>query len=297
MQVPALSFGVGEPVARRFGLVGRQVVQHDVDVEVGGGVQVDPLEEGEHVFPSVAAAGLVEHLAGGDVQGGEQVQRAVPFVVMGEGAVAARHHGKRRLGAVQGLDLGLLVEAEHRGPLRGVQVQADHVDELGLEVGVFGQLEHIGEPRAQPPRPPDARHGVLAHPSAGRHRPRRPARRPVLGLAVQGVGHDRLHHRLGNTGLAAPPRRHRPHPVGPRLQEPVPPRPHRVLMAAQTPGHRPHRPAVGQRQKRPRPHHPPMRLRPRPRHALQRLAITGRQHKRNTHHPTLTAPTKSATNH
>jgi hypothetical protein len=67
VQVPSAPFRVGEPAADRFGLVSGQVVQHDMHVEIGGHVEIDPLEEREHVSAGVASAGVVQHLAGGDV--------------------------------------------------------------------------------------------------------------------------------------------------------------------------------------------------------------------------------------
>lgn len=63
--------------------VGRQVVQHDVDVEILGDVEVDPLEEAQHLGPAVTRLGVVEDLAGGDVHGGEQVGGSVPAVGRG----------------------------------------------------------------------------------------------------------------------------------------------------------------------------------------------------------------------
>jgi len=71
-----------------------------------GGVQVDPLEEREHVGPGVALSGLVEQLAGCRVERGEQIEPSAPFAGVGESAVAPRDHGQRRLGAVYGLDPG-----------------------------------------------------------------------------------------------------------------------------------------------------------------------------------------------
>ena len=47
-------------------------------------MEVDPFEEGQNVAAGVAAAGLVKHLAGGDVERGEQVGGAVPFAVRQE---------------------------------------------------------------------------------------------------------------------------------------------------------------------------------------------------------------------
>ena len=88
-----------------LGLARGEVVQHDVDIEVCGGVQVDPSEEVQHVAAGVPSAGLAQHLAGGNVERGEEVHGAVALVVVGEGAGPARSRRQRGLGAVEGLDL------------------------------------------------------------------------------------------------------------------------------------------------------------------------------------------------
>ena len=46
--------GMGQPVGHRWRLVGGEVVEHHVDLEVLGHVQVDQLEEGQHVLGRVA---------------------------------------------------------------------------------------------------------------------------------------------------------------------------------------------------------------------------------------------------
>lgn len=61
--------------------------------------------------------------ARGGVQRGEQRGRAVADVVRGAALDQVRPHGLDRRGAVQGLDLGLLLDAEHDGVLRRVQVE------------------------------------------------------------------------------------------------------------------------------------------------------------------------------
>ena len=61
------------------------------------------------------------HLAGGDVEGGEQVGRAVALVVVRAPLGLARTHRQHRLRAVERLDLGLLVDAEDQRPLRRVR--------------------------------------------------------------------------------------------------------------------------------------------------------------------------------
>jgi len=73
-------------------------------------VEIDPLEEREHVSAGVASTGVVQHLAGGDVHRREQVDRAVAFVVMGHRPASPRFHRQRRLSAIECLALGLLIE-------------------------------------------------------------------------------------------------------------------------------------------------------------------------------------------
>ena len=74
----------------------------------------------------------------------------------------ARLHGQHRGGAVQGLDLGLLVDAQHYGVVRGRQVQAHHVGDLGNPLGVGGVLEGPRPPGLDPIAAPHPRHGGVA---------------------------------------------------------------------------------------------------------------------------------------
>jgi hypothetical protein len=55
----------------------------------------------------VRLAGVVKDLAGRDVEGGEQIDRSMPFVVMGVGRSPSRAHRQRRLSPIQRLDLGV----------------------------------------------------------------------------------------------------------------------------------------------------------------------------------------------
>ena len=60
-------------------------------------MQVDLLEEGQHVAAGVAPPGLVQDFSGGDVERREQVQGAAASVVMGHRAGSGRHHPPMRL--------------------------------------------------------------------------------------------------------------------------------------------------------------------------------------------------------
>src|SRR3546814_10246698 len=52
---------------------------------------------------------------------------------------ASRRQRQNRVLAIQCLDRRFLVDAKHRCVLRRIQVQADHVSRLALEVGVIGR--------------------------------------------------------------------------------------------------------------------------------------------------------------
>ena len=118
---------------------------------------------------------------------------AVAGVVVGAALGHAGHHREHRLGPVEGLDLGLLVHAQHHGLLRRVVVEADDVDDLLDEQRVGGQLERVldwwGLRLEFPPDPADGRLR-----QAGCASPSRPATsgwRPS-GSLLQGRGDDFL---------------------------------------------------------------------------------------------------------
>ena len=89
--------------------------------------------------------GAVEH-----VQGGEQRGGAVPLVVVRHGAGAALLHRQAGLGAVERLDLALLVDRQHDGMGGRIDVEPDHVAQLVGEVRVVGELELLTRCGARP---------------------------------------------------------------------------------------------------------------------------------------------------
>jgi len=111
-------------------LVSVQVVEDDMDLAIGavGNDFVHELKE-LATSPPFEVSGL--HLARGDFQGGKEGGGAVAFVV-----VAAAHEGlavgkpQPALRALQCLNMGLLVHAQHQGILRRIQVQSDDVGGL-----------------------------------------------------------------------------------------------------------------------------------------------------------------------
>ncbi len=87
-----------------------------MDVEVSRHVEVDQLEEREDVFGGVLLAGPVDHLAGADVQGGEEIDGAVALVVVCHRAGPSLLHRKARLAplaVLMALDYFLTVSIYH----------------------------------------------------------------------------------------------------------------------------------------------------------------------------------------
>jgi len=101
---------LGEPGVDLGVFVGVVVVQYDVQLpaRVGGG---DLLEEVEELGLAVPVVALVGHLAGSDLECGEQGGGAVALVVVSRSLRQAFSKRQDRCGAVQRLDLGLLVHA------------------------------------------------------------------------------------------------------------------------------------------------------------------------------------------
>ena len=166
----------------------------------------------------------VDDLAGGHLQGGEQRGGAVADVVVGGLLRHPGHDRQDRRGPLQGLHLGLLVDAEHHGVLRRVQIQPDHVADLGLELRVGGELERLHPPGLQVPAAPDPRHRGEPDAQLGGQQPARPVGHPEpLGRR----GQRRRHH----LRLVDPPRPTRPLAVlqcaQPTLRVAVPPVDHR----------------------------------------------------------------------
>ena len=67
----------------------------------------------------------------------------VADVVMSDALQVAQAHGRQGLRPVQGLDLRLLVDAEHHPLVQRIQIEADDVPELFDKEGIGGELERL----------------------------------------------------------------------------------------------------------------------------------------------------------
>lgn len=96
--------------------------------------------EPQELLVAMPGLALGDHLAGGDIQRSKQGGGAVADVVMGDVLHVAQAHRQQRLGAVQCLDLRLLVNAEHHRLVGRVQLQAHDACDLLDKERIGGDL-------------------------------------------------------------------------------------------------------------------------------------------------------------
>lgn len=65
--------------------------------------------------------------------------------------------------------------------LRWCQIQADHIDHLGFQSGIGGELERVGSPRPHPVLGPDIAHRGMVDAQPGGQEPRGPVRHSQTG--------------------------------------------------------------------------------------------------------------------
>jgi hypothetical protein len=120
----------GQPALDRRRLVRAAVVQHEMHVELGGDLAVKGGQEPLELDRAVAAVQPADDLAGGQIEGGVEARGAGAPVVVGGALGRAGQHRQDRGGAIQRLDLGLLIDAQHDRALGRVQVEPDDVADL-----------------------------------------------------------------------------------------------------------------------------------------------------------------------
>jgi hypothetical protein len=143
------------------------------------------------------------------------------------GPALPRLERQPRLGAVEGLDLGLLVDREDDGMLGRVDIEADDVLELGGKLGIARALEGADAVRLEVVRSPDPLHRAQRDTGVSGHRPAGPVRgfagrfgagerhHPLHGLIAQGrfaglaggITEQALHASFDEPPLPAPDRR------------------------------------------------------------------------------------------
>ena len=195
----------GEPGLDLGVLVGGVVVHNQVQLQRGIGPAVEMFEKAQELAVAVAWQALAHDLAGGYVQGGKQRRSTVALVVVGHRLCLATLQRQTGLGTIERLDLTLLVDREHDGPLGRVQIQAHHIAQLRLKLRIARELEAAHLMRLETGTLPYPVHRARRKPHLGPHPAAAPVRRPDRTTG----GRQRQHlvdFRLRDRRLARPAR-------------------------------------------------------------------------------------------
>ena len=196
-------------------------------VQIGGYRGLNGIEELAELNRAVAPVAPTDDLAGLGFESGEQGRSAMPNVVMRAPLRLAWPHGQQRPGAVQCLDLGLLVHTQDQRSIRRVEVQAHNITDFFDKERVRRQLEGIRPMGLQSEGPPYAVDGAMAQARASGHRARAPVGR-IRWSSLKGHAYDSLHVSIGGPAGCTRSRLVQQSIHSP-LQEPRPPLPHRRL--------------------------------------------------------------------
>ena len=118
---------LGEERIDSLGLVRREVVGDHMDLFALALVHHEVGQKRDELRRGVTLSGLAQHLAGLGVERCVQRERAVAEVLKSMAFGTPRRQGQHRVFAIERLNRGLLVHAEHGCVLRRVQVQPDHI--------------------------------------------------------------------------------------------------------------------------------------------------------------------------
>ena len=189
----------GQEIVDELGFMSREIVSDDVDLaseRLGGhdlGQKVDELGAG------MAWSGLAEDFSASGLQGRVKRKGAVPVILKAMSLGSARGKRQDRIPTVQGLDGCFLIHAEDSGMIRWIQIKANNVGGLLLEVGILAQ--HV---TAQPVRlkavsgpNPRNRHVI------GAQRSGQPAAAPVGGAVLRATTGPLQNTRLKLGGISS----------------------------------------------------------------------------------------------
>jgi len=121
-------FGQPRPDGGVF--VGGVVVADQMHLQAFRDLPVDLAQEPQELDVPMPGQAVTDHHAGEHVQCREQDRSPVALVVVGHRRRPATLHRQGRLGPIQCLHRGLLVQTQHQRVVRRVQIQPDDIDQL-----------------------------------------------------------------------------------------------------------------------------------------------------------------------
>ena len=215
--------------------VGPVIVHDQMQIELGRRLGVDCLEEPDEFLVPMPRHAVADDFPIEHAQGRKQGGRAVAFVVVRHRSTAAFLQRKARLGAIEGLDLALLVDAQDQGLVRWIEVEPDDIVELLDKVRVPADLEGPDEMGLEVVSLPDTPNRRLAEALGLGHAPRAPVGRGWRCRVQRGLD-DCPDFAFGDAGDTTGTRSVRFQTRQSQGQKPLPPELHRGSGNFQFPG-------------------------------------------------------------
>ena len=125
-----------EELADGLSFVGGEIVEDDVNLLPRRAQGDDLLQKGDELAAGMAGGGFAVDATGGGIERGIQGERSVAIVLEAVAFGASRRERQDGIETIQGLNGGLLIDAEHGGVLRRAQIQAEDVGRLAFEIGI-----------------------------------------------------------------------------------------------------------------------------------------------------------------
>src|SRR5580765_6457150 len=175
---------VGQKGVHELGLMRREIVGNDVD-RLARRLRRDHLfEKGHKLRAGVALGRLPQHLSAPGFQRGVQGQGSVAKVFKAVRLGPPRRKRQHRIQSIQGLNRGLFINAKDCGMGRRLQIEANDVGRLGLEVRIIADHVMAQTVRLQPVASPDPGHHHMGGPEFDGQAPTAPVSAAVLRTAA-----------------------------------------------------------------------------------------------------------------
>jgi hypothetical protein len=130
-----------QPALHLCAFVSAVIVHDEMHFLFGRQLRFQMVEE-PYKFPTaVAVLTGADHFAVENIERGEQGGGAMAFIVVRLTLRQAGAQRQNRSGAIQSLNLALLIHAQYQGTFGRIQIQANDVPDLFLKVRIAGQFE------------------------------------------------------------------------------------------------------------------------------------------------------------
>lgn len=173
-----------QPALHLCAFVGAVIVHDEMHFLTGWELRFQMVEESYEFATAVAILTGADHFAVENIERGEQRGGAMAFIVVRLTLRQAGAQRQNRGGAVQSLNLALLIYAQYQCTFGRIQIQTHDVPDLFLKVRIVGQLELLHTMGLHIVTLPDSVNDSSGDPQLACQHPHTPVR-----AAVAGTGH------------------------------------------------------------------------------------------------------------